>query len=71
VKDYSCLKTFEGHETSVLRVAFVTSGMQLISASSDGLLKLWNIKTGECVNTFEGHTDKVRVFSSALWPLSY
>lgn len=33
--------------------------MQLISSGSDGLIKLWTIKTGECVNTFANHTEKV------------
>ena len=33
VRDQSCLKTFEGHSNSVLKVIFVTKGMQIISAS--------------------------------------
>ena len=37
----------------------MTSGTQLISSGSDGLIKFWTIKTNECVNTFDGHTDKV------------
>jgi U3 small nucleolar RNA-associated protein 13 len=53
------MKTFEGHANSVLRVTFVSRGTELLSSSSDGLLKVWNIKTNECVNTFDVHTDKV------------
>ncbi len=26
---------------------------------ADGLVKLWTIKTSECVNTFDHHDDKV------------
>eukprot|EP00287_Rhodomonas_sp_CCMP768_P020707 CAMPEP_0202820312 /NCGR_PEP_ID=MMETSP1389-20130828/9647_1 /ASSEMBLY_ACC=CAM_ASM_000865 /TAXON_ID=302021 /ORGANISM="Rhodomonas sp., Strain CCMP768" /LENGTH=265 /DNA_ID=CAMNT_0049492973 /DNA_START=1 /DNA_END=795 /DNA_ORIENTATION=- len=33
--------------------------MQLLSTGSDGLMKLWTIKTSVCVNTFDHHTDKV------------
>lgn len=33
--------------------------MQLVSSGSDGLIKLWTIKTGECVNTFDNHTEKI------------
>eukprot|EP00961_Rhodomonas_salina_P084381 1133755-Rhodomonas_salina.1 len=73
----ACLKTMEGHDGSVLKLAFVCSGMQLLSTGSDGLLKLWTIKTSVCVNTFDHHTDKVsraypprcsgeRAFSPAL-----
>jgi len=31
----------------------------MISSGSDGLLKLWNIKSNECVATFDNHEDKV------------
>jgi len=30
-----------------------------LSSGSDGLLKLWTIKTSECVNTFDAHEGKV------------
>lgn len=33
--------------------------MQLVSTGSDGLIKLWTIKSRECINTFDKHTDKV------------
>jgi len=52
-------QTFEGHTVSVLRVSFLTHGMQLLSAGSDGLLKLWTIKTNECVATYDAHDDRV------------
>jgi hypothetical protein len=33
--------------------------LQVISAGSDGLVKLWNIRTSECISTFDEHEDKV------------
>jgi U3 small nucleolar RNA-associated protein 13 len=42
----------------VLKVIFLNHGTQLISTGSDGLLKLWNIKTNECTGTFDEHDDK-------------
>jgi len=33
--------------------------MQLISSGSDGLVKLWTIKTNSCENTFDNHDDKI------------
>lgn len=34
--------------------------VSLLSCSgSDGLVKLWTIKTNECVKTFDAHQDKV------------
>jgi U3 small nucleolar RNA-associated protein 13 len=43
----------------VLRVRFLSSGLQLISSGADGLLKLWTIRTNECDATMDGHNDKV------------
>lgn len=43
----------------MLRVDFLTSGMQLVSSGSDGLLKIWTIKTNECDTTLDNHTEKV------------
>lgn len=53
------LQTLEGHESSVLKAEFLTRGMQIITASGDGLLKLWNIKTSECACTLEQHSSRV------------
>jgi len=59
LSNYTCVKTFEGHSNSVLRLAFINRGMQLVSAGSEGLLKVWNIRDDECCATLEGHEDKV------------
>uniref|UniRef100_A0A8C6VR83 Transducin beta like 3 n=1 Tax=Nothobranchius furzeri TaxID=105023 RepID=A0A8C6VR83_NOTFU len=53
------LQTFEGHDASVLKVIFVSRGSQLLTSGSDGLVKLWTIKTNECVKTLDAHQDKV------------
>ena len=54
------VQTFEGHTNSVLRVEFVTRGMQLLTCASDGLVKLWNIRDEQCVATLDNHEEKVR-----------
>ncbi|KAG8688034.1 U3 small nucleolar RNA-associated protein 13, partial [Ceratobasidium sp. 423] len=51
--------TFEGHTNSILRLSFLTHGTQIVSAGSDGLVKLWTIRTEECVATLDAHEDKV------------
>jgi len=50
---------FEGHTNSVLRAEFLSFGMQIVSAGSDGLVKLWNIREEECITTLDNHEDKV------------
>jgi len=64
LKDFSCVRTFQGHLESVLRVRFLTAGLQLMSSGSDGLIKLWTIRTNECEATLDHHTDKI-------WALDY
>eukprot|EP01069_Polyplicarium_translucidae_P006678 Polyplicarium_translucidae@DN3003_c0_g1_i8.p1 len=48
-----------GHGTSVASVAFHPNGVQIISGASDGQVKLWNIRTSECVLTTEEQTRKI------------
>ncbi|XP_057532002.1 protein TORMOZ EMBRYO DEFECTIVE isoform X1 [Amaranthus tricolor] len=57
--DGSCLKTFEGHTSSVLRASFVTRGTQFVSTGADGLLKLWTVTSSECIATYDEHEDKI------------
>lgn len=59
VSDFTCLKTFDGHDASVLRVQFCSAGMQLLSSGSDGLLKLWTIRSDSCVATYDTSEDRV------------
>ena len=39
LKDLACLRTFEGHAASVLKVVFLGAGTHLATAGGDGLLK--------------------------------
>ncbi|KAL5215921.1 hypothetical protein ABZP36_007322 [Zizania latifolia] len=51
----------------VLRASFLSRGTQFVSCgkkkhgtfSSDGLVKLWTIKTNECISTYDKHDGKV------------
>ncbi|MEH2370114.1 WD40 repeat domain-containing protein, partial [Nostoc sp.] len=55
----SLLLSLTGHSKRVNAVAFTPNGKQVISASWDKTLKLWNLETGECEHTFQGHSDRV------------
>lgn len=66
--DYSCLRTFEGHVNSVLKVVWLPSpkqsgrdsrSVQVASAAGDGLVKVWDAQTSECAATLDNHIDRV------------
>ena len=35
-------------------------GRRVVSGSDDGTLKVWDVATGKCVATLEGHSNIVR-----------
>ena len=43
----------------VIVIVIVVVVVQLLSSGADGLMKLWNVRSTECLNTFDGHEDKV------------
>ena len=43
----------------MLKLHWVSRGLQLLSSGSDGLIKLWAVKTSECSLTLDAHEDKV------------
>ncbi|KAK3718300.1 U3 small nucleolar RNA-associated protein 13 [Vermiconidia calcicola] len=69
LSDYSCLRTFEGHVNSVLKVVWlptqrqakgkVKGAVQVASAAGDGLVKVWDVQDGECAATLDNHIDRV------------
>lgn len=63
LQDFTCVKTFQGHDCTVLNFAFLSTGLQIISVGSDGNAKLWNCKLNECIKTIDAH-------SGNAWSLS-
>ncbi|KAK1585139.1 WD40-repeat-containing domain protein [Colletotrichum navitas] len=61
----ACLQTLEGHKAVVSSVVFCSNRMQLVSSSWDSTVKIWDITTGQCIQTFLVHTCK-KVTSVAL-----
>jgi len=48
-----------GHSYGVESVAITPDGKYIVSGSNDKTIKLWDIKSGEEIRTFEGHSDSV------------
>ncbi|MBD2492862.1 WD40 repeat domain-containing protein [Nostoc sp. FACHB-280] len=53
--DSSLLRTLTGHTASVNVVAITPDGKQVISASSDKTIKVWNLAKGKELVTLTGH----------------
>lgn len=72
--DYTCIRTFEGHSNSVLKVAWLNMpekgeqkrSVQFTSAGGDGLVKVWDTNSGETDCTLDNHED--RVWAVAVHP---
>jgi WD40 repeat protein len=43
--------SLRGHEGQIRSVAFTPDNQNLASASNDGTIKLWDLKTGTCIRT--------------------
>ena len=56
----------KGHTDSVNSVVISPDGKFIVSGSSDDTIKIWDIKTGECLKTLEGHENSVN--SVAITP---
>jgi U3 small nucleolar RNA-associated protein 13 len=54
-----CISTLSGHQTSLVKVSWLNLGLQVLSASVDGVVKVWNLKKQACVNTFQMHDEKI------------
>ncbi|MGL5880165.1 MAG: WD40 repeat domain-containing protein, partial [Xenococcaceae cyanobacterium] len=48
------LNTLKGHSNSVKAVAITPDNQKIVSGSSDGTVKIWDIDSGEMLHSFDG-----------------
>ena len=48
-----------GHSKPVNSASFSPDGELVVSASSDSTIRIWDVKTGQCVRTIKGHNGSV------------
>jgi WD40 repeat protein len=53
------LRTFLGHEKPIVATVVTPGGGLLMSASTDGTLRLWALRSGDCVAKLKGHADEL------------
>jgi WD40 repeat protein len=60
-----------GHQAVINNVVFTADGAQVVSASDDKLIRVWDLSTGKTVRTFRGEAGEGnagKVFAMALSP---
>ena len=40
----TCISTFQGHNDQIIKCLWLNAGLQIATASVDGVVKLWNVK---------------------------
>lgn len=65
LKEFTCVKTYEGHSNSILGGHFLggSRGTQLVTAGADGLIKIWSVRDEECITTLEA-SEEERIWSA-------
>lgn len=53
------LRTFLGHDKPVVACVATPDGRSVLSASTDGTLRLWALKSGDCIARLKGHDDEL------------
>jgi WD40 repeat protein len=59
-----CTSSFSGHVGEVYSVATLPGGRAIATGSYDRTVKLWDVATGVCLRTLEGHTNMVRAVAA-------
>jgi WD40 repeat protein len=55
----SCIRTFQGHTSSVSSLAATVDADRLLSGDSSGSVLLWDIATGQQLASVKAHSDRV------------
>lgn len=63
-RPWKLMHTLTGHVGIIRTVSFSPSGLQIVSASDDKTVRVWNAMTGELVHELRGHENEV---NSALF----
>lgn len=71
-EEWKQTRTFVGHTARVNALAFSMDGKNMLSASSDTTVRLWDNSNGKCMRVFEGHAHYVTAcaFNSKKFILS-
>ena len=64
-----CLQTLVGHDGGINSVAFSYDSTRLASGSNYGMVKIWDIRSGKCLQTINssGLISSLAFFRNSAW----
>ncbi len=63
-KSFDCLRTLKGHFKSVNAIAISPDGQTFVSGSTDGTVKVWDMKTGQELCSLGRYPDRIAPVAS-------
>ena len=67
VSNKQVVHELQGHDNHVRCVKFTSDGSKLITGSYDRTVKIWEVATGELLQTLEGHPEAIYSLAPALF----
>jgi WD40 repeat protein/tRNA A-37 threonylcarbamoyl transferase component Bud32 len=62
VASTSVVSVLKGHKAQIRSVAFNANGTEMVSASDDGIVKLWETSTGCCITTIRTYDESRKLY---------
>lgn len=59
------IRTLHGHKDSVTFLKVILGG-KFLSGAKDGSIKMWDINTGKCIQSFIGHQSKINSIEASF-----
>jgi WD40 repeat protein len=62
-QNWQCSKVLRGHENNIWSIALNSKGTILVSSDQSGVLKFWDVDSGQCIKTFSSIPKAVRALA--------
>ena len=60
------MKALEGSDCSILDLNWTKDGQGIVSCGSDGVIRVWDLKTAQATDVIEAHDDRCWAISNNM-----